>query len=74
MTRQVHPDIRRVQTELLSYLKAGAPQGRTFGHFMAKFGLVGGCASPDGRVMDRALQGLKKERCIKYEGRQWWLR
>lgn len=54
--------------------------GRTSGHLMVACGLQkgqnvwdGGTGLPHSRVLDRALQGLRKDGKIRFVNRQWEL-
>lgn len=72
-TEQAIAHARRTVLEHLA--KEGA--GRTFGHLLVACGFAARGKTSDGhseaRVLDRALQRLRKDRIIKFARREWTL-
>lgn len=74
--------VAAVKPALVAYLKSGAPRGRTLDHFIAEFSTPGSRLShgrpvnvdglPVMRVLDRALQALRKAGAIVYRKGQWY--
>lgn len=69
--------VGNVALQVLDYLKGPVMKGRTAGHLMQVCGLRDGARTPDGlpesRVLDRALQKLRRNGKIKYVGREWFI-
>jgi hypothetical protein len=69
--------VETTKTKILEYLK-NPTQGRTSGHFVVVCGFTtrfvdGDHGLPVERVVDRALQSLRKGGLIKFDKGQWYL-
>lgn len=79
MDTKVREAIDNAKASVLAHLaRTDVPIGRTAGHLMAVCGFTkgdkfwaGGAGFPHSRLLDRALQELRKEGKIRFERPEW---
>jgi hypothetical protein len=78
-TIAVNAAVETAKTRILEYLK-NPTEGQTFGHLQNVCDLRAGrtvegngAGLPETRVLDRALQGLRKAGKVEFRNRQWFL-
>lgn len=78
MSEAVKRAVEGTKTRVLDYLK-NPVQGQTFGHLMIVLGFSPARSDyridgvTQSRILDRALQSLRKSGAIRYDGRRWSL-